>query len=229
MNWTNIFNGEGGQSVRNKINDAMNAISDFINDPSAEEEQSRWEASGETGIAPKDSKEIHGTHAEIATAIFGGNIEVDSAGNLVIQDQAPSIGHSPLRVDSDGRVYAAVVTATPGEVEVGRDAVVVNESAHAADLDTPTMLVVYDGQCDISLEDAPTRRTAEFTVRKAKGTGVVTLNANSIIMDDAEGGVLQLSGLGSWATVKAVVNTTVSPSSSDWWVVKHGGTVQIGV
>jgi len=229
MSWTNIENNEGGASVRQKINDAMNALFGFKNNPAPAEEQSRWEDVGVNGIQPKDDKEIHGTLVNVSALEVAENVEVDEQGNFYIKDQAPSVGASPLRINTDGKVYAATVTATPGEVEVGRDAVVVDESAHAADLDTPTMLVVYNGQCDISLEDAPTRRTAEFTVRKAKGTGVVTLNANSIIMDDAEGGVLQLSGLGSWVTVKAVVNTTVSPSSSDWWVVKHGGTVQIGV
>ena len=98
--WIDIFYGEGGGSVRAKINDAMNYLFGAI--------QNYWEIV-EGVLKPKDDLDVEignltTNHHETNTWIAGGNVRVDE-GDLYIDDiAAPGLLPESLFIFPSGRV-----------------------------------------------------------------------------------------------------------------------------
>ncbi len=105
--WIDIDNGEGGSSVRNKINAAFQHLFGWIANPPEEEDQSKWQEQGANDITPKDEK---GVVAPTINAGQGAFSEIDVAGFTVATDGKIFADHlkevvpMPLLIDTDGRI-----------------------------------------------------------------------------------------------------------------------------
>ncbi len=118
--WTDIDNGEGGGSVRSKLNTAMQYLFGWIADPPEEEDQSKWEEHGDTAIKPKNEKGAIASWLNIADEFIvppSGSVAISRdmslIGNLVISDKvkltALATGGDPKQamIDSAGHVITA--------------------------------------------------------------------------------------------------------------------------
>jgi len=88
-----IENNEGGFSVRQKLNNIIAELVNFINDPPEEDSPSKWEADGEEAIRPKDDKIV------VAPAL-------DVEGEFKLLDQTHNNVSESAVVLEDGRVVS---------------------------------------------------------------------------------------------------------------------------
>lgn len=113
--WTNINDGEGGESVRTKLNNAFGYLFGWIADPPPEEDQSRWEDDN-GDITPKDEKGIVVSSIDAGEGEFGeieaaDGFKVDGDGKIFF-DKLKEATSLPLLVDTDGRVRTVATVDT---------------------------------------------------------------------------------------------------------------------
>ena len=123
VNWENIEDNTPADTLRTRFNNFLNAVANFINNPSEEDEQSKWEAHGANDIKPKEAKNVFCGVLETSQINIGdGYLQADSAnvfipgiataetqsvhvtpsGQLIGQHQLPS-GHTlTVNVDLSG-------------------------------------------------------------------------------------------------------------------------------
>ena len=78
--WNDILNNEGGLSVRTKLNNAIAALVNFVNSPSEEDNQSKWEEESADDVKPKNDKGVVTPRLQV-----GDKVSANSAG-LFIDD-----------------------------------------------------------------------------------------------------------------------------------------------
>jgi len=114
--WTDINNGEGGGSVRSKLNTAMQYLFGWISDPPEGEDQSKWEAQGAIDIQPKDDKGIAGPNINIADDLIvppsgditiSRNVTIGASGDLKLSKLATGGAPEPALIDIYGNLTTA--------------------------------------------------------------------------------------------------------------------------
>lgn len=225
MSWTDIEDGEPGNSVRAKINNAFQAL--FGASPT-----SLWEViSGSGHIKPKDNRPVDVTELE-ADEITTEELHAGSSSQVqVINDKLrlPYLGgfegsSMPLIIDAEG--YVQTDEEQEGDAPVGRG-VMFTQYGYGVSVNfdplRPTILVIKDENFDIQMPAAADQNNVEAVVRKCSdNTYAVTINTigGETRWDDKIGNGLTTTEMGAWVRLKSV---RVSEILQYWVVVEIGG------
>ncbi len=227
--WQDIYEGETGQSVADKINAAMAAILDWFGDP--EVDQSLWFLeTGMTHIRPKEDRDVH----MIVMAATEGYIDFletsdrfTANGEIFFPDLAPESGKHVLYVDSNGLVTIHDPEMDEGQVQQGHGTVYLQSSSHSVSIDSPNILCYFNGNTDVHLPNARFAQTVEVVVRKCKDDAyavAIHKGIENIIMGGSSGHTLETTEYGAWIRLKAVTVVDGESISSNFYVLEHGGT-----
>ena len=177
MSWINIINGEGGASVRTKINNAMTAIFDSLTLPF-------WEdVSGTNKIQPKDAKSIQAVLGEFdgLAAGSGGALTVEGSDIKFPYFQFEGAGVKMLAVSTDGIITVVSPDEDEGTQPLSQSTLATtNQSSHDITLVTPTILVFNESNnIDLQLPGGNIMG-GQVTVRKCRDNAYsVTINTTA--------------------------------------------------
>ena len=232
ITFTPIQDGQDGLGVRNELNDVISALVQFVNDPAAEDDQSRWEENGATGISPKDNKKPIMTSFEAV----GGTVDF-----LTVSDELKVTAHSghtgikPAGFNADGELVPWDMEGeeeTPeGFTSFGPGLKHVTGTEHNINPVYPHIMVgKFEGtgaNVDIYLPNANTSNGLEVTVRKISHEGnSVTVYVSgaeviptNIILNDAFESEITTTTKGAWIKLRC--------DGMQWWVTSDSGNWQL--
>ncbi len=225
MSWVDIYDGEGGDSVKDKINTAMDTLFDL--------EAGLWEATGGS-IQPAAGEKVLAGEIEVTTidadTLNADEVNVDNinvSGDLTLSSHT---GHSGLKaafIDTNG-VIVPQDDEVEGDVQAGDGAVVIT-AAHDVLLSSPTVLADSGaGNVMVSLPQARGSKTAEVLVRKisddAYSVSLEDGGPSDMMYDDDAVSTIETTEQGAWIRVKAVTQVVGETVNVNWRVISQGGT-----
>ena len=223
--WNNITDAEGGLDVRNKLNNVIAALVGFVNDPAAEDDQSRWEENGATGISPKDDKKPIMTSFE---ALSGAVDFLTVSDELKVTAHSGHTGIKPAGFNADGELVPFEDEEAPefaGQSPLGRGTDIVDSQEHTVNLMRPHVIVVEGLNTNVYLPDSVNAGNADITLRKSSDTdNAVTLYAtgafDDIFFDGATATEITTTTFKSWVRLKC--------KGQRWYILTDSGNWILG-
>ena len=177
MSWTNISNEEGGESVRTKINNAMNSLFNSLS-------SSLWQAvSGTNKIQPKNAKSVQSVLGEFDGLVAGSGGALTIIGSDIKLPflSFEGVGIKTLAVDTEGIITVIDPDEEQGTQPLSQSTMATtNEVSHDISLATPTILVFNDSNnIDLQLPGGNIMG-GQVTIRKCRDNAYsVTINTTA--------------------------------------------------
>lgn len=225
MSWTNINNGEGGSSVRTKINNAMQSLFNLL------PIETLWEVvSGSNKIKPIEARDIETTkvYTEAIDAGTGSPVPVQvdnnklKLGYLAFEGQGVKL----LGVDSDGEILHADNAGSEGLTQwsPGIFQTNVNLASHNITLANPTIIAYSQVNLDLQLPGGSIAG-AKIVVKKARGNAFsVTIHCSSphmIFFNDETYMGLTTTTANAWIMLRPSKIDNEPENNFIWYALMH--------